>query len=168
MELLNILLVLFVIILYYQIIKIKFFQTHIKTITDNAEKINHDQDQLVNEQCIKNIKSEISDPDVFFGDFKEHKEYDKMIKSIEDMAVKLKLFDTEQYAYKKTESESNRTPHELNIIQVGKLEFGIKDLAKSIAKNSKIFNSQISNTWLFIFVIIAVIIFINFFWNKFL
>jgi hypothetical protein len=83
------------------------------------------------------------------------------------MKVFISTLGGEQYAMDKTQSEFNKAPHELNIVQVGKLEFSIKEKAVALGKATDIFAKQISTSWAVIITCLLLLVFINIFQGRF-
>jgi hypothetical protein len=165
MEFFNLILFIIIIFNFVNISSYNRYKEKVSTIVDNAAKIDAKNEQSVNTDAIKVIKATIAKT---LDTIKKYPEYKKIVDIIGEMKVSLSLLAGEQYAMDKTQIESNKAPHELNIIQVGKLEYSIKDKGASLGKQTDIFDKQIQTAWAGIIMCLIVIIFVNFFWNKFI
>jgi hypothetical protein len=143
------------------------YREKIKVITDSAALINSTNEQSVNTAAIGKIKGVVGNPDVFLNQFKKYPEYKKMVDLIGEMKVFISTLGGEQYAMDKTQSENNKAPHELNIVQVGKLEYSIKEKAVALGKATDIFSKQISTSWAAIIICLLLLVFINIFQGRF-
>jgi hypothetical protein len=164
MEFFNIILFVIIFFNFVNIASYKRYKEKVSTIIDNAAKIDAKNEQSINSTAIKAIKSKIK-PTI--DDLKKHTEYKKIADIIGEMKVSLSLLAGEQYAMDKTQSESNKAPHELNIVQVGKLEYSIKDKGASLTKLTDIFEKQIQTAWAVIITCLITLIFLNIFQGRF-
>ncbi len=167
MEFFNLLLVGIIFFNFVNISSYSRYKDKVKVITDSADLINANNEQSINTAAIKKIKEVVGNPDVFLGQFKTYPEYKKMADIIDQIKGFMSTLSGEQYALDKTQSESNKAPHELNIIEVGKLEYNIKDKAGSLNKITDIFDKQISTSWAVIITCIIAMVFLNIFIGRF-
>jgi hypothetical protein len=164
MEFFNIILFVIIFFNFVNIASYKRYKAKVSTIIDNAAKIDAKNEQSINSNAIKAIKSKVG-PTI--DALKKYPEYKKMSDVIVEMKVSLSLLAGEQYAMDKTQSETNKAPHELNIIQVGKLEYSIKDKGAALAKQTDIFEKQIQTAWAGIITCLIALIFLNIFQGRF-
>lgn len=100
------------------------FISQIETIEQKAKTITPNQEQKVTNKTIKEIFIILKAILIKINKNPKYKLIEDNLKSIK---VNIGLLEQEKYALEKTQSDHNRTPYEVNIVELAKLEFLILD-----------------------------------------
>ena len=167
MEFFNIFLFLVALYIFSKIGSYNSYLDRTKVVIDNAELLNFDNEQPNNEKYIKTIEGQIKGPGNLIETLGATKEYQKIVDNLKVIKDLTGMLASEQYALKKSISEFNKAPYELNVIQVGKYEFNIKEKGKALKDLIKIYSNQISTGWAGIVIIVILFIYLNILQGRF-